>query len=195
MRSARTAGWLGALVLGLLTVSRTAEGEPAKTETSIDFARQIRPILSENCFLCHGPDDKQRKAKLRLDTKEGAFTELRNGGFAVVPGDPKKSILLQRILSKNPKERMPPAKTNKHLKPHQIELLTKWVEQGAAWSKHWAFLPPQRPQLPKTIGGTWARNAIDHFILARLEAEGLKPSPEADRARLIRRVTLDLTGL
>jgi mono/diheme cytochrome c family protein len=187
------------LLLGFLVVQAAAEGPTkrgsAKDAPPVDFARQIRPILSENCFTCHGPDPKQRKAKLRLDTREGAFAELRDGGFALVGGNPQKSMLLQRIRSKNPKERMPPAKTNKHLTPQQIDLLQKWIEQGASWSKHWAFVTPRRPDLPKITNKAWPHNALDHFILARLEAEGLQPSPPADRARLIRRVALDLTGL
>jgi hypothetical protein len=168
---------------------------PGSNQPPIDFAHQIRPILSENCFTCHGPDDQQRKAKLRLDTKAGAFKELRDGGHAIVAGDPKNSVLLQRLLAEDPHERMPPAKTNKKLTPKQIDLVTKWIEQGAPWSEHWAFVTPKRPALPKVKNAAWARNAIDKFILARLEGEGMTPSPESDRIRLIRRLTFDLTGL
>jgi hypothetical protein len=161
----------------------------------VDFNRQIRPLLSENCFRCHGPDEKERKAKLRLDRKEGLFGELREGGKAVVPGDAAASDLLQRVTANNPSERMPPPRTNKRLSAEQVELLRRWINQGARWSEHWAFVPPVRPALPAVRDRAWPRNPIDHFILARLEREGLRPSPEADRARLLRRVTLDLTGL
>jgi hypothetical protein len=175
----------------------TARAEPGKTSAGarIDFARQIRPILSENCFRCHGPDVEERKAKLRLDTKEGAFGKLRRGGHAIVPGEPSKSRLLARIGADDPYERMPPPQINKRLTREQIDLIRRWIEQGAAWSEHWSFVPPQRPALPRARRTGWARNAIDHFILARLEKEGLQPSPEADRPTLIRRLTLDLTGL
>jgi hypothetical protein len=161
----------------------------------VDFNRQIRPILSENCFRCHGPDEKERKAKLRLDTRAGALKELRSGGHAIIPGHANKSALVERILAADPGERMPPPKSNKKLTAEQIDLLKRWIDQGAKWSEHWAFVPPTRPALPPVKDKSWPRNAIDHFILARLEQEGLKPSREADRVRLIRRVTLDLTGL
>jgi mono/diheme cytochrome c family protein len=161
----------------------------------IDFARQIRPILSENCFRCHGPDIQERKAKLRLDTRQGAFRKLRSGGYAIVAGNPARSELLARITAEDPSERMPPAKANKHLTPQQIDLIRRWISQGAKWSEHWAFVPPHRPALPTVTRIDWPRNALDYFILARLEKEGLRPSPEADRTTLIRRLTLDLTGL
>src|SRR6266545_4105000 len=170
-------------------------GEKSAAQTPIDFNRQIRPILSESCFTCHGPDEKERKAKLRLDTREGGLKELRDGGFAIVPGHANKSELLVRITTKAASERMPPPKTNKRLTPEQIDLLRRWIDEGAKWSEHWAFVAPKRSPLPRVANPTWPRNAIDHFILARLERAGLKPSPEADAIRLIRRVTLDLTGL
>jgi mono/diheme cytochrome c family protein len=162
---------------------------------AIDFNRQIRHILSENCFACHGPDEKARKAKLRLDTKEGAFGKLKGGGFPLVAGKPEESELFLRITSPEEHERMPPAKSGRSLKPEQIELVKEWIKQGAEWSKHWAFVTPQRPPLPKVKDAAWGRNAIDALILARLESEGLKTSPEASKEALIRRVTFDLTGL
>src|SRR5439155_11430091 len=137
----------------------TGDKKPA-----IDFARQIRPILSDNCFACHGPDDSQRKAKLRLDTKDGITKELRSGGFAVVPGKPQDSELFQRITSHDPDERMPPAKTNKKITPQQAELIKQWIAEGAKWSEHWAFVTPTRPALPPVKDRAWAKNAIDHFI-------------------------------
>jgi hypothetical protein len=161
----------------------------------IDFNRQIRPILSENCFVCHGPDESQRKAKLRLDTRAGALAKLRGGGHAIVPGKAGDSELVSRILANDATERMPPAKTNKRLTASQIDLLKRWIEQGAPYSQHWAFVTPKRPDVPKVKRQEWARNAIDHFILARLEKEGMQPSPEADRPTLIRRLAFDLTGL
>ncbi|HMF16011.1 MAG TPA: PSD1 and planctomycete cytochrome C domain-containing protein, partial [Gemmataceae bacterium] len=180
-----------------MTVSQFCAGDqPDKSKAPrIDFARQIRPILSENCFRCHGPDHEERKAKLRLDIKASAFGKLRSGGHAIVPGNSKKSELIARITDQDPSVRMPPAKINKHLTPQQIELLRQWIDQGAEWHEHWAFVPPARPELPKVKKKDWPRNGIDHFILARLEKEGLQPSPETDRATLIRRLTLDLTGL
>jgi mono/diheme cytochrome c family protein len=161
----------------------------------VDFDRQIRPILSDNCFRCHGPDEKERKARLRLDRKEDAFKELRSGGYAIVPGHASRSVLIGRVTAEDPHERMPPPKTNKRLTPAQIDLLRRWIDQGAGWSEHWAFVPPKRPALPRVADRAWPRNAIDHFVLARLEAEGLAPAPQADKIRLIRRATLDLTGL
>jgi hypothetical protein len=186
---------VAAVVASWLGLPQSANSTVGEKVLTIDFARQIRPILSENCFVCHGPDDGQRKAKLRLDTREGARTELREGGFAIVPGDPKNSVLLKRILSHDPDERMPPPKTNKKLTPQQAELIKQWIEQGAPWSEHWAFVAPQRPPLPTVKNATWVRNPIDQFILARLEAEGLAPSPQSDKVRLVRRLTFDLTGL
>jgi hypothetical protein len=176
-------------------VAPTLRGGSPRGGTAIDFSRQIRPILSENCFRCHGPDEKERKAKLRLDLKEGAFGTLRGGGHAIVAGKSAESALIERITAADPSDRMPPAKSNKHLTSAQIELLRRWIDQGARWSEHWAFVPPRRPVLPAVKGSAWPQGAIDHFILARLERAGLRPSPEADRVRLLRRVTLDLTGL
>jgi hypothetical protein len=189
---------LPAILAAPLSFWATADGagkyqQPG--QAAIDFNRDIRPILSENCFRCHGPDEGERKAKLRLDTRDGALKELRSGGHAVVPGHAAKSALVERITTADLKERMPPPQSKKRLTAQQIDLLRRWIDQGARWSEHWAFVPPRRPALPPVADKTWPRNAIDHFILARLEKEGLKPSPEADRIRLIRRVTLDLTGL
>src|SRR5262245_44907937 len=193
-----TCVWLGLFSFPIaLTVFQLAAGDqPDKSKAGrIDFARQIRPILSENCFRCHGPDHEERKAKLRLDIKESAFGKQRSGGRAIVPGNSKKSELIARITDQDPSVRMPPAKINKHLKPEQIEILRQWIDQGAEWHEHWAFVPPVRPSLPKVKKKDWPRNAIDYFILARLEKESLQPSPEADRTTLIRRLSLDLIGL
>jgi mono/diheme cytochrome c family protein len=169
-----------------------ASGQQSKPgRTPADFNREIRPILSDNCFACHGPDEQQRKARLRFDTKEGAFA--RPG--VIVPGDAANSRLIKRITSKDPDTVMPPPDSGHKLSEQQIGLISRWIDEGANWNTHWAWLAPQRTEPPKIGNPAWARNAIDNFIHARLEKEGLKPSPEADRTTLLRRVTLDLTGL
>jgi len=156
---------------------------------AIDFAREIRPILSENCFACHGPDAAKRKAELRLDDKASAQKPAESGETAIIPGNIEKSELLRRITSTDKEEVMPPPKEHKKLKAEEIALLTRWVKEGANWTGHWAFEPVKAPAPPAP------GNPIDGFVVARLAAEKLALSPEADRARLIRRVSLDLTGL
>jgi Protein of unknown function (DUF1553)/Protein of unknown function (DUF1549)/Planctomycete cytochrome C len=153
----------------------------------VNFVRDVRPILAKNCFGCHGPDEKARKAKLRLDVEESAKA-------VIVPGDVDASDLVKRITAEGD-DRMPPPKTGPALPPEQVEVLTRWVKQGAKWGRHWAFEKPVRPSPPEVKLSGWPQNAIDRFVLARLEAEGLKPSPEADKYTLARRVALDLTGL
>jgi hypothetical protein len=161
----------------------------------VDFNREIRPILSENCYKCHGPDDEARKAKLRFDVRTEALKPAKSGNTAIVAGAPEKSELIARITAQDEDERMPPLKTGKKLSPAQIECLRRWIAQGAAYATHWAYVKPVRPALPPVKGTRWLRNSIDRFILARLEKEGLKPSAEANRYTLARRVALDLTGL
>jgi hypothetical protein len=173
-------------------VGRTVAAEPLPR--TVEFNRDIRPILSDTCFQCHGPDKAKRKADLRLDTEAGAFADL-GGSRVLVPGRPDKSELYLRITTEDPKERMPFPGSGRKLSQRQIDLIRRWIEQGAKWQKHWAFLPPRRHPLPVVKNPSWTRNAIDAFILDRLEREGLAPSAEADRITLIRRVTLDLTGL
>jgi mono/diheme cytochrome c family protein len=173
--------------------SKSAKAAPASSK--IDFNRDIRSLLSDNCFACHGPDDKERKAKLRFDDKVAALKPAKSGDYAIVPGDPAKSKLIERITSKDPDDLMPPPKTGKKLNAQQIELLRRWIQEGAKFEGHWAFTAPERPALPTVKDTKWSRNEIDRFILARLEKEKLKPSPGADKVTLIRRVTLDLTGL
>ncbi|MEY2821723.1 MAG: hypothetical protein RL105_1295, partial [Verrucomicrobiota bacterium] len=163
----------------------------AAAAPKLDFNRDIRPILSDNCFACHGFDAKKRKADLRLDTAEGAYA-VNDGVQAVKPGDPEGSELIKRLLSKDPEEVMPPPDSHKQLTPAQIETLRRWIAEGAAYRKHWSFEPPSRPAVP---GGGEGLSPIDAFLREELAKHGLKPSPEADRERLIRRVTLDLTGL
>ncbi len=185
----------GILAIGSAAVLALVRTQPPRVRAdgpappTVDFNRDIRPLLSDNCFACHGPDDKQRKAKLRFDTHEGALAKLRGGNAAVVPGKPDESALVERVSADDPKMVMPPPKSGKKLTTEQKELLRRWIAQGAPWSGHWAFEPPQKPAAPMT------GNPIDYFIRARLAKAGLRPAPEADRATLIRRVTLDLTGL
>ena len=176
--------------------AHAAPGKAAQAAAApIDFNRDIRPILSEHCYTCHGPDEGKRKAGLRLDVKEEAFKALKSGRRAVVAGDAKASSLVERVESKDPDEVMPPPQGGKPLAPAQVAVLRRWVESGAEWSAHWSFVPPARPALPPVKDAKWPRNELDRFVLAKLEAEGLKPSAEADKATLIRRVTMDLTGL
>ncbi|MEC9318649.1 MAG: DUF1549 domain-containing protein, partial [Pseudomonadota bacterium] len=163
--------------------------------TSVSFNRDIRPILSNNCYKCHGPDNAARKAKLRLDREMDSQFELKSGTRAIVPGDLQESELIYRITTKDNDERMPPASSKKHLTKNQIDLLKQWVKEGGKYEQHWSFTPPKTTLLPAVKQKNWPRNNIDHFILARLESEGLKPSPEADKATLLRRVSFDLTGL
>jgi hypothetical protein len=163
-------------------------------EKPVDFNRDIRPILSDTCFICHGPEDKSRQGNLRLDSKEDVFAE-RNGYRIIVPGNSAASRLYQKVSSKEDAARMPPAYSGKSLTPKQIELLRVWIDQGAKWQSHWAFDPPKRPAIPEVKDKTWPKNPIDYFVLARLEAQGMKPAEEADKATLLRRLSLDLTGL
>lgn len=159
----------------------------------IDFARQIRPILSNRCFVCHGPDEATREADLRLDTKEGAFADL--GGYsAVAPGKPDESELLVRISEEDPDMRMPPSGMEP-LSKEEIALIRRWIETGATWNDHWSFVKPVRPPLPAVQCEHWIRNPIDRFVLARLESKGITPNDAADKTTLLRRVTFDLTGL
>ena len=167
----------------------------ASSSTRLSFNETVQPILSENCYACHGPDPGARKAGLRLDRAEFAFVAHEKFGPAIVRGNPDKSPLVRRIESDDPKERMPPPEGHRTLKPEQVALLRQWVKEGANYEEHWSFIPPKRPTVPATNDRQWIRTPIDGFILSRLEKEGLKPSEEADRPTLIRRVTYDLTGL
>src|SRR5215470_7256393 len=161
----------------------------------LSFNQRIQPILSENCYPCHGPDPGARKAKLRLDRAEFAYAPHDKSGPAIVPGRPEQSPLVRKIEAKKAKDRMPPPEAHKTLKSEQIALLREWVKQGAVYEEHWSFIAPKPETVPQVKQKEWVRNAIDHFILDRLEKEGLRPSPEADKRSLIRRVTYDLTGL
>lgn len=181
--------------LWVCTYAATSSAKSPASPAKIDFNRDIRPIFSEHCYACHGPDEQKRKAGLRLDVQENAFAELKSGNRALVAGDLNKSALVERITSTDPDEVMPPPKHNKPLNPEQIATLKRWVQEGAHWQKHWSFIAPQRPQFPAVKDRKWPRNAIDYFTLARLEKDKLKPNPEADKPALLRRATLDLTGL
>src|SRR5262245_11221330 len=179
-------------VLGLCWASGAPE---SRADDRVLFNRDIRPILSENCYKCHGPDKNQRKAGLRFDKAEGAVAKLESGRGAIVPGKAAESELLARITSADEGLHMPPLETGKRLTSQQIGLLKRWIEQGAAWQPHWSLITPTRPALPAVKNTQWPANAIDRFILARLEKEGLQPARLADKETLIRRVTYDLTGL
>jgi hypothetical protein len=165
------------------------------TAAAPDFTREVRPLLSGHCFKCHGPDDAARKGKLRLDVREVATQPAKSGAVAVVPGKPAESELVKRILSTDPDEIMPPPGTKSPLTSAEKETLRQWIAAGAEYREHWAFVPPRLAPLPAVRPGNRVRNGIDSFILARLEAEGLHPSPEADRHTLVRRAYLDLIGL
>ena len=184
----RSAGILS-LVPGLLA----GAAEP-KLPAVVEFNRDIRPIFSDTCFKCHGPDRSKRKADLRLDTRAGAFSE-HKGHVPFVPGDLTRSEAWRRIIATNSDDLMPPADSGLKLTDRQIKLFQKWIKQGAPFSEHWAFIPPKAPPFPKINQTSWPQNQIDYFILARLEEEKLRPAHQADRTTLIRRVTFDLTGL
>jgi mono/diheme cytochrome c family protein len=186
--------WLAAFVFLLIGAASFAVQNPDES-TRVDFQRQVRPILAANCFQCHGPDARARMVKLRLDVQEGAFAE-RASGRTIVPGDPTGSLLYQRIASEADARRMPPARLGKTpLSPEQVDVLRRWIEEGASWDQHWSFKPITRVDVPAVREEVWIRNPLDRFVLARLEAEGLTPAPEAERRALARRVALDLTGL
>jgi cytochrome c553 len=161
---------------------------------TVNYDRDIRPIFSDTCFKCHGPDASKRKAKLRLDTKSGAYQE-HDGHAAITPGDLSKSEAWRRMNAAGTDDLMPPKDSGLKLSDQQIRLLGQWIKEGAHYAEHWSFVPPVEAPLPTVRNAAWPRNAIDNFILERLESENLLPSPEADKATLIRRVTLDLTGL
>ena len=166
----------------------------AQAEDGVQFGRDIRPIFSDVCFQCHGPDSESREAELRLDIRESVFAN-RVGPRLIVPGQPAQSELIRRITSSDPDVRMPPHDTGRQLSTDQVDAITRWVKQGAPWQEHWAFVAPRRPKLPQSKNPDWCHNGIDHFVLAQLDREGLTPSPLAKKETLLRRVSFDLTGL
>jgi hypothetical protein len=175
---------LAALCLGF--DSRASSPLPA----GLQYNHDVRPILSDNCFVCHGPDKNQRKGKLRLDVREVAVEK-----GAIVPGRPDESELVKRLFTTNEDDVMPPPDTHKKLTNEQKDLLKRWIGEGAKYQPHWAYIPPTRPAVPKTRDPKWVRNPVDAFILEALESKGIKPSPAADKRTLLRRVSLDLVGL
>jgi mono/diheme cytochrome c family protein len=195
---------LGVGLAWSLVPTGAARADEAALPRVIDFNRDIRPIFSENCYACHGPDKNKRKAGLRLDTRDGIFSA-HDDVHMVVAGKPEESELLRRLTTTDRNARMPEPKSGKRLSDRQIALVRAWIEQGAAWKGHWAYLPPVRPELPPLPPsppggegqgeGEFVKNPIDRFVLAKLRDAGLHPSPEADRVTLIRRLSFDLTGL
>ncbi|MEW6303694.1 MAG: PSD1 and planctomycete cytochrome C domain-containing protein [Verrucomicrobiota bacterium] len=185
-----TSGNARALALLLLALATAVNAAPARAAKPVEFNRDIRPILSDNCFYCHGPDKNHRKAKLRLDVREDALAK-----EAFVPGKPEESELINRIFTTNPDDLMPPPEAHKTLTPVQKELFRRWIAEGAKYEPHWAYITPKRPEEPLVKNTKWTRNPIDAFILQPLEERKIKPSPEADRRTLLRRLSLDLTGL
>ncbi len=189
------------LVSALPAARPSPAGEPlsaspdARTVKPVDFNREVRPILSKNCFACHGSDEAKRVKGLRLDQREAAVKPLESGEAAIVPGDADSSNLVARISEEDDTVRMPPRKAGNRLSPAKVDVLTRWVRQGAKYVEHWALIPPRAETLPKVMNAAWPRNGLDCWILARLEQEGLHPSPEADPYTLLRRVSLDLRRL
>jgi hypothetical protein len=179
----------GIFVACVLTVSAAQAAE-------VQFNRDIRPILSDRCFACHGPDKGNRKAGLRLDIEAEAKAARKGDRYAILPGNPEKSEIYKRVISTNKAQRMPPAYLGHDAVPAgEVELLRLWIKEGATYQSHWAFIPPQKAPRPPVSNTAWPRNDIDYFILSRLDREQLRPSPQADKRTLLRRVTLDLTGL
>ncbi|MDX1946090.1 MAG: DUF1549 domain-containing protein, partial [Pirellulaceae bacterium] len=176
-----------------LLVATSALG--AEQDDKVDFQRQIRPILADKCLACHGRDDEHREGGLRLDQRPAALQGGESGTPAIVAGQPDKSELIRRVFSTDDSARMPPPESKKELTAAEKDLLRRWIAEGAEYQDHWAFLAPVRPAVPEVKDKTWPKNDLDRFILARLEREGLAPSPRADDATLLRRLSLDLTGL
>ncbi|MFN7139703.1 MAG: DUF1549 domain-containing protein, partial [Limisphaerales bacterium] len=184
-----------ALSLAVVTATPLLGAPPKETSSKIEFNRDIRPILTENCLSCHGTDSGSRKAGLRLDLFEEATAARKSGKPAIVPGKPEESEAITRIFTSDPDELMPPPSSHKVLTAEQKGLLKRWIAEGAQYQEHWSLITPTRPAVPKVKNNRWVKNPVDAFILARLEAEGLKPAPEADRRTLARRLSLDLIGL
>jgi Protein of unknown function (DUF1553)/Protein of unknown function (DUF1549)/Planctomycete cytochrome C len=184
--------WLTFAVCVILALaSASSAGESGR----VSYSRDIRPILSNTCYKCHGPDEKERKAGLRLDIKQGALAKLESGQRAIVPRSSAQSEVYRRLSSSDPDFKMPPPDSGKTISPEQIQLIKRWIDEGAEFHPHWAFVAPKRPAVPRIKTPIDARNPIDRFVIERLQNEGLRPSPPADQATLIRRVTFDLTGL
>lgn len=180
--------------------TKPAPATPQAGDEKISFSSQVRPILSNNCFACHGPDSHNQSSPFRLDTEEHSRANLAKAGetsrYGVVPGKPEESLLLQRIITKNPHEAMPPPYAKKPaLNEEQVAIVAEWIRQGAEYEPHWAFVAPVKPAVPEVKDKTWPRTPIDNFVLAKLESKGIKPAPEADKETLARRVHMDILGL
>ncbi|MEZ4701899.1 MAG: DUF1553 domain-containing protein [Rhodothermales bacterium] len=204
MRPLRLLGLLALVPLGLFarcSGTETATQSTPALPAVVDFNFHVKPILSDRCFKCHGPDEKTREAGFRLDTREGALAALMDEDgnptdrYAIVPGAPDRSELVARIHHTDPEERMPPADSKLSLSPNEIAILERWIAQGADWKEHWAFTPPAQAPLPDVRAASWSRNEIDRFVLARLERERLDPADEEAPEIWLRRVSLDITGL
>ncbi|MBI1319475.1 MAG: DUF1553 domain-containing protein [Candidatus Hydrogenedens sp.] len=167
----------------------------AWAEKPLDFSRDVQPVIAEHCFTCHGPDESQRKKGLRFHEQDGLLGKTQDGVDLIVPGNSEASLFFQRIEHADPDKRMPPVDAKKALSAAQIDLIRRWIEQGAPWEQHWAFVPPVQPALPEVSDAAWCRNEIDRFILQRIDEAGLRPNPEASKETLVRRLSLDLTGL
>ena len=184
-----------------LSSSNSGEGYSTanvqKIPDVVSFNFHVKPILSDRCYLCHGPDSGTREAGLRLDTEEGAFGALGElkDHFAIVPGKIDESKLVYRVTNEDPNVKMPPPSSNLTLSDYEKKLLVKWIEQGAKWESHWSFIPPVKPNIPTITNKNWALNEIDFFIASKIETNGLKPSGKASKEKLIRRLYFDITGL
>src|SRR5262245_56290725 len=198
MRTTWPVAWHGpfvATLFALWAVTAVAAESGPPSAGAIDYNRQIRPLLSNHCFKCHGPDAEQRKGGFRLDVRESALGEAESGSRPILPDEPGKSELVRRINEADTDQRMPPAAENKPLSAEQKELLSRWIAEGAKYQTHWAFTRPRLPPIPTVRDKGWPRGEIDSFVLSRLEREGLVPSPAADKPTFVRRLLLDLTGL
>ncbi len=182
-------------IIAIFVLLSAGAARGADKPAPVQFSRDVLPVLSANCFQCHGPDEKARKAHLRLDVPDSLRAQAKSGLAVIAAGKSAASELIARITSTDASEQMPPVKSNRKLTAEQRETLRRWIDEGAVWGKHWAYETPQRPALPQVRNLTWPRNGIDFFILSRLEKEGLTPAEEAAKTTLLRRVTLDLTGL
>ena len=184
--------WLALFLASSLAHVDVNAAEPVE---KLEFGRDVRSILSNNCFKCHGPDEKQRQGGLRLDQREGAVAKLDSGKIGIVAGKWSESEVIARMTTDNPDLKMPPPASGKKVSAEQIATLKRWIDEGAEYKPHWSFVAPTRPELPKVSNEAWAKNPIDRFVLAKLDKAGLKPTAPADKLTLIRRLTFDLTGL
>ncbi|MEL6721174.1 MAG: DUF1549 domain-containing protein, partial [Bacteroidota bacterium] len=186
-----------AVIFVLIHACSSSLGSKRMSIKKVDYNLHIRPILSDKCFVCHGPDAAQRAANLRLDTEEGAYAMLKDtrDEYAIVPNSLEQSEVWHRIISNDTTISMPPPESNLSLSQAEIDLIGRWIEQGAEYKKHWAFLPPEKMNLPKVKREKWVKNEIDYFTLAKMEEQGLRPNEEAEKSYLLKRITFDLTGL